>query len=266
MASSSDLNAPCPDFADLLPAYALEALSEPERAQVEAHLHACAVCRAVLADYQAVAEGLLYTAPPAQAPAHLAADLQQRLRREARGRPAPRPAAPRPNWLSGLLAVLSRPAAALAAVLLVALLASNLYWVQTARALRAEQARLATAVEAQSSVVQALAGGGRAVRLLGATAAPQSSGTLILTADQNQAVLVVAGLPPQSTEQAYQLWLIHDGQRDSGGLFTVDASGHGTLLVQAPRAVESYDAVGITLEPAGGSPGPTSPPSLRGEL
>jgi anti-sigma-K factor RskA len=75
--------------------------------------------------------------------------------------------------------------------------------------------------------------------------------------DGDQAILVVYGLPQPPAGQVYQLWLIHNGQRDSGGLFTVDDKGYAVLLVRSLHRFSEYQAIGVTNEPAGGSPGPT---------
>jgi hypothetical protein len=42
-------------------------------------------------------------------------------------------------------------------------------------------------------------------------------------------------------------------------VFRVDEQGFGLMRITAPRPFTAYQRVGITEEPAGGSPGPTSP-------
>lgn len=84
---------------------------------------------------------------------------------------------------------------------------------------------------------------------------------------QTYTVLVEAGdFPLLSPDMTYQLWLIRDGQRTSGGLFTVNPWGNGTLVMQLDEPLDNYDAIGITPEPAGGSSGPTAPPVVRKEF
>jgi RNA polymerase sigma-70 factor (ECF subfamily) len=46
----------------------------------------------------------------------------------------------------------------------------------------------------------------------------------------------------------------------------VAGDGYGILLIRSPRLLREYDALGITVEPAGGSPGPTTPRVLGTEL
>ncbi len=58
-------------------------------------------------------------------------------------------------------------------------------------------------------------------------------------------------------ELQYQLWLIQDGQRTSGAVFSVNKYGYGSVWVSSPEPLSSYSDFGISIEPAGGSPGPT---------
>ncbi len=84
--------------------------------------------------------------------------------------------------------------------------------------------------------------------------------------DGSAAIFVVYGLPQLPAGQLYQLWLIHDGQRDSGGLFAVDDEGYAVLLIHAPRQLGQYQGLGVTNEPASGSPAPTGTRVLTGKL
>jgi anti-sigma-K factor RskA len=94
----------------------------------------------------------------------------------------------------------------------------------------------------------------------------QSRGVLLLRATTPEAVLIVLDLPPLQPHRAYQLWLLRDGARDNGGVFQVDDRGFGILRIQAPMPFATYRAAGITEEPSGGSPGPTSPRVIGGKL
>jgi anti-sigma-K factor RskA len=62
------------------------------------------------------------------------------------------------------------------------------------------------------------------------------------------------------------LWLIQDGQRTSGGVFSVSDEGYGSLWISSPEPLATYSAFGITIEPAGGSPGPTGDKVLGSPL
>jgi len=230
---------------ELIPAYALGATEPDESAQVEAHLRTCARCRALLADYQLLSDQLLYTVPYTPAPRHLQADLRRRLATPASTRPRLR------------LPWLRVPAFALvlAAVLL---LISNAYW-------WSRVTQLENQLTLQATAIPLIATGQRA-RLVGDAPAPQAWGELHFQPQAQVALLQVHQLPPLPPGKVYQLWLIQNGQRDSGGLFRVDERGEGILLVTSPKPLREYDAVGVTVEPEGGSPGPTSPRVIGGNL
>jgi anti-sigma-K factor RskA len=100
-------------------------------------------------------------------------------------------------------------------------------------------------------------GGAEQVELTATDAAPDAQGLIEIAANGRDASLTVAGLPPLPAEQQYQLWLIRDGQRDSGAVFSVNTDGSATVPVESERPLSEYGAFGITIEPAGGSPGPT---------
>ena len=95
----------------------------------------------------------------------------------------------------------------------------------------------------------------------------RARGFLLLKPDDLHAVLIVQNLPSLPQDRAYQIWLGRgDRQRDNGGVFRVDEQGFGLVSITAPRPFTAYQRVGITEEPAGGSPGPTSPRVIGGTL
>lgn len=94
------------------------------------------------------------------------------------------------------------------------------------------------------------------VTLSGTDQAPTSSGTLFF--GDSEGVLVLDGLPRLSEDETYQLWLIPaEGDPLSVGL--VDASDEATKsqTISLPPNAQEYAAVGLSQEPAGGSPSPT---------
>lgn len=222
---------------ELIPGYALGCLDPDELAQVEAHLPGCQVCQEELRSYQAVADELPLAVPMAMPPA----DLKGRLMNSVAG-PQARPAEPATSWrqrveqaLQGLFArPLWQP---LALLLILALALGNLLLLrQVIELSRAEPGT---------------------ILLSGTEAAPKATGVIVLSQDAKRGTLVAEGLPALDPAQQYQLWLIEDGQRLSGGVFSVDDDGFGTLQLSGPQSLADYAAFGITIEPAGGSPGPT---------
>ena len=67
-------------------------------------------------------------------------------------------------------------------------------------------------------------------------------------------------MPKLEANQVYQVWLVKaDDTRENGGTFTVDERGNASVVIRAPANFSTYKSVGVTTEPAGGSPGPTTP-------
>ena len=105
------------------------------------------------------------------------------------------------------------------------------------------------------------------VALNGTKIAPNAAGMLVMDTHGEYGVLVVDSLPQLTNDQQYQLWLIEDGQRTSGGIFSVNEGGYGSIVLVSPqRPLTEYPSFGITIEPAGGSPGPTGDKVLGGEF
>jgi anti-sigma-K factor RskA len=221
-----------------LPAYALGCLDEEEASRVAEHLESCAACRAELLAYEAVAAQLALGAPDAVP----RAGLRGRIMGRAQAAPAGPPRRESRRWGSRVA-----PAWGLAAlVLLVALIASNLWWWQRSDRVGPGEMQV--------------------VAMAGTERVPKATGTLLISADGEYGTLIVDGLPALDPGLGYQLWLIHDGQRVSGGVFAVSAEGYGVLEVSSPKPLSSYSAFGVTVEPAGGSPGPTGDKVLDGSL
>ncbi len=90
----------------------------------------------------------------------------------------------------------------------------------------------------------------------------------LLWEDNTQtALLTTANLPALPANQTYQLWFIgEDGQPVSAGIFRIDESGIGSLIVNLPDAPQAFQVIAISQEPAGGSEQPTTNPLALGEL
>lgn len=235
----------------LLGAHALGALTEAEARQVEAHLAVCDQCAARAAEFHQIAEGLMLAVPEAAPPARLRASLIAALEESSAEAPRRAPAKLRLGWAGALAAA--------------ALLALNLaQWVRSAslqtqlESLAAEQ-RAAQTAQALRSYPSS-----QVLELQ----ADEIRGTLVFDLDFPVAVLYIWGLEDPGPQQAYQAWLISaDGTRTSGGLLQLPPDrGFAWLVLRAPQALREYRGLGLTLEPAGGSPLPTGPRILGGDL
>lgn len=228
---------------DLLPGYALGCLDENELLRVARHLPNCPDCRAELASYRAVMDHLVLASPLQVPAAGVKEKLLRRVRENTPGKRSQR---------MGLFAGMRLPQPlALAALLLIAVLAvSNLLlWGQVNRL----QARLP-------------AGNIRIVNLAGTENAPQARGYLMIFEQETYGTLVVENVPALEAGYQYQLWLVRDGKRTSGGLFSAGESGYSVLQISSDLPLESFPSFGVTVEPEGGSPGPTGQKILGGDL
>ncbi len=234
---------------DRLPAYALGSLEEAEAARIAEHVAACPTCRAELRSYEGVVSLVALAAPDTLPPAGLKRKIMgsvQLPRREQMTHPGE-------SWWQRVAGVFrhSAPAWGIVSLVLIAfLVATNVWWWQ----------------REEGGGPMTTEGGMRIAALMGTDAAPHATGTLIISEDGMHGALVVDGLPVLGPDLQYQLWLIRDGQRTSGGVYSVDSEGYGVLWIDAPEPLASYPSFGITVEPAGGSPGPTGERVLGGNL
>jgi anti-sigma-K factor RskA len=245
----------CEHIQELLPAYALGALSVEEQVLVDAHLARCPDCRAELGTYQPAVSSLAFAAEVREP----SPELRDRVLAQVAGTPVDFTAARGRREHQGRLIPFPRWALAAAAVF-VGLVVWNVVL-----QMQIIQQRDSLARQAEVVTLVALAEEPGAI-LQGTETAPLARGRLIPDRDGHGAALVVQGMPAPPPGRVYQLWLIRpDGERDSGGVFTVD-DGHGVMYVHAPTSVSEYVAVGVTDEPPGGSPGPTGTKVLGGKL
>ncbi len=258
----------CEELEELIPAFMLDAVDQADRARIESHLPRCRRCSQLVESYQPVTDLMAYAAEPAEPREELkyrvlAATLPQRKIVPA---PAPSPLAQFSIWFSSLFR-----APALSAIALLLLLALGV-WNFTLQNQIAQQAaatnQLAADVTRQRGFLTALAySDGQPRRLQGTQVAAQAMGRLYNVYDETAFMVATYDLPVLKPDQAYQLWLIDpSGNRTSGGVFTVDERGRGWLFGRAPKPLSEYQSVGVTVEPAGGSPGPTGAKMLGGSL
>ncbi len=205
---------------DLTPAYALDALEPGERQAYEDHLAGCERCRAAVAELSAAAASLAYAAEPVAPPPALRERILDAARAE---RPNVVPA--RSRW--------ANPIAAVAAVAACAAIGLGIWNISLH-----DQLNSARNVALQR------------VPLSGA------SGSLVVTSGGTGALLL-ADLAAAPAGKTYEAWVVQGKAAAPAGLFR---GGPGTTYVKLSRAVPKGALVAVTLEPAAGSPQPTSKP------
>lgn len=233
---------------DLLPAFALGCLDPDAHECVGDHLASCVKCRLELDAYNLVADRIGQSATPVAPPLHVKQRVMSRILPEGDRDGVNR----LQRWLQHWFAsrIFGLPLAAVASILLVvALGSSNLIWYQKANRL---EGRLLSALDV--------------VHLQHTTAAPSAYGALVIEPDGLQGLLIVNRLPNLPAARQYQLWLIKNGRRTSGGVFSVDPNGKARLKIVPSTPLFQFEAFGITIEPFGGSSGPTGDKVLGGKL
>jgi anti-sigma-K factor RskA len=222
------------DIRDLLPAYALGMVDPAERAQIEAALVHSSELQAELAELQVVV-GQLGTAVPQIAPP---ANLGKRLMEKAA----------RPSQSAGRDPYVRWRYYALAAAAVLVIFFGVAVW----STLNDEEQpdRISHILENEQSVW---------INLAGSQGFEDIGGAFVIDPTRQWAVLQVKNLQVLDPEKTYQLWLVRDDERRSGLLFRPDVTDP-MLLVDLPEDFETFQVMGVTIEPQGGSPGPTSDP------
>lgn len=104
------------------------------------------------------------------------------------------------------------------------------------------------------------------VTLPGTEEQPAASAQLVIDPLSNTALLVVNGMPELPESSVYQVLLIRDTEHETAETFRVDTEGDGVLLVHSTEPLQSFDAVGVSIEPEGGSVQRTGDVVLLGRL
>ncbi len=257
-----------PEVHDLAAAYALDALDDAERAAFERHVSSSAALQAEVAEHRATLDHLA-DATAVEPPATVRADVLAAIAdtpqvsdpdpaeeadpAEGLGAGGGRAAVldldrrgqrsgPDARWSTGRRALI----AGAAAVLVVA---------GTVAVLLAVGSSGGGDVDPVDAV---LAAPDATTADLDPTEADDDVGAIevILSAERGQVAVVAEGLAPIGDDEAYALWFVLDEGVAPAGLFVPDDGGRVRAVLDVdPPAVTGW---GVTVEPAAGSPQPTS--------
>ena len=238
------------DKSEWVAGYALGSLSPDETAEFERHLPTCQSCQADLRAYRSVVDQLALAAPVVQPPAHLRQDILNKI---PVSRPVAQPVKATPPvsflaWLGRLVQAHPLAWGAASLVLAAALVFSATMLVQD------YQRQQTQAIPFNFIVMH--------------DTDPQGDyHALLVINDKGQfGTLITDNLAVLPAQNEYQLWLVKDGVRTSGGTFKVNDAGYGWLkmdMTNKPSLYE-YTSFGVTVEPKGGSPQPTGQKVLTG--
>lgn len=222
-------------------AYALDALTEVERAGFARHLAECAVCATEVAEFRETAARLglaAWEAPPARLRDRVMAEVAQTRQVTAHSRPQ------RAERSQDVARWRRRTVAAVAAGLIAIGGGASAWVVQEQRVSRAvaEATELTNVLAAPDAQLHSanVKGGGRM--------------TVAVSPSQHDGVAVMSDLPALPEGKVYQLWLITGTSPKPS---TVMAAGQTSGRVFLP-ALGTADTLGVTVEPVGGSEHPSS--------
>lgn len=246
--------------------YAVDALTDDERAEFEAHLSDCATCQREVMELRELAADLS-TAVSADPPESLRTSVLAAVAAEPRNvstiRVAPEsmpaaasrePVEEPPSDARGKVVPLGSarrssriPAIIAAAAVTLALVCGG--WALVSRH-DAQQSQ-----SAQNRLTGLLAA--KDVRTITGTVSGTSA-TLVVSRTQDKALLVTGTLPALPDGKVYELWTINKTPVPAG---TFNPSS-GTNVWSLPDTALTSAVVAMTVEPAGGSQQPTSKPIL----
>ncbi|HTU97411.1 MAG TPA: anti-sigma factor [Solirubrobacteraceae bacterium] len=211
-------------------AYALGALDAAEAEAFRRHLDTCSVCQEELTAFAQVVNELPLATAPHTAPTSIRRKVMREVRADARARAAGGSArrAVRSGW------GISRPALALGATLLVAVV-------------------VAVAVLTGSSSSSTHVYTGQVV----------GTGSAQLRVGSGRASLVVHHFAQPPAGKIYEMWLVHGSKPPSPTTQLFSPTSAGNAVVEVPGGTKGVSAVLVTPEPMGGSPHPTHTPVIN---
>ncbi|MET9634319.1 anti-sigma factor [Lentzea sp. NPDC006480] len=228
--------------------WALNALDDAESTAFEQHLRECASCAVEAAELRETAarlgEATEFAAPPELRARVLAAAARTRqLPPEAKASVM----LPERRWFKRL-GVLAAAASVLGAVALGTLAVHHnnetAREVEALREVAAEYDELAALVSSPGAAT------------VSRSAEHGGTGTVVHAPGHHKIVFLAGGLPALPSDRSYQLWIVtDDGPRSAGVLPTGDKPP--PVVVEALAGTEK---LALTVEPSGGSQGPTTVP------
>ncbi len=250
---------------DQLIAYAMGTLSAEERVRFTERLKQDPNLQAELADLESTVDSIALVGPRSQPSPRLKAQLMEHVTTP----PSPQtktlgwwdrlwqgPWVIRPLW--GMVS---------AAVMVGLLLSTGALWQQFVRLqeefadLQEQKALLASANSPSSARSASFL-----VTFDTNPERPQMEGILLASLQPNSSRLFFKSLPSLPENQQFQLWLIRDGKRTSGAVFSGNESGQSWVNIHHEQPMDFFDSVGISIEPYGGSPHPTGPKVMGATL
>lgn len=232
-----------PEIHHLTGAYVADALPPQEELLFERHLEECSLCAAEVQELRETTARLALAAAEQPPPG-----LRRRVLAEigsVRQQPPPVVSLPEQRKARGTWLV--RVAAVVVVLAIIAALGTVILRQQDRidrlQASNTEVTQVITAPDAQMAVAKSNG----------------ISGLVVYSRERNAAVFTSSGLAELPSDRVYQLWAIGPSGAASEGLLDYSNGRTEPAVAQSLAGAES---LGVTAEPAGGSPAPTSDPVL----
>lgn len=245
------------DLHTLAGAYAMDAVPPADRAAFERHLTGCEPCRQEVRGLRETTAAL--AAVTAVQPSAAFREATLRAAAQTRQLP-PAAAAPQTRWRTlrrqgrGLRGWRPRLGVALAGaaacVLAVAAVLAGISAYGMHSRLDQDQGH-------DHAVAMVL--GAPDAKMMSAPVATGGTATVVMSHRQRALVFTAADLRVLPSSESYELWLMGPAGNKAAGMIIV-SSGGKMASPMVVSGLSSGDSVGMTVEPAGGSPHPTTPP------
>jgi anti-sigma-K factor RskA len=226
-------------------AYALDAVSEAERERFERHLAGCAACQREVREMQEAASRFavaVSTRPPARLRARvLEAVASDKPRIPAAG------ARPRRAWETGWAGRIAIP---LAAACLALAVAFGVLFAVTQGSLNSSRTQ-------EDAIADVLSSPG--ARIISRKTSIGGTVTVDVASAMRELVVTTDDMPGLPASEAYQVWVLEPGGKAASDGLLSRIPDHRTAPVLAAGLVRG-DRMGLTVEPAGGTAKPTTPP------
>jgi anti-sigma-K factor RskA len=225
-------------------AYVLDALSDLERRAFENHMAICPSCEQEVIEFRETTARL--AAVTATAPPY---GLHEKVRRAigyTRQLPPQARRAPSTGWQWRTRVITIAAAACLIGAVVFGVVAN-----QVNSRLEDQLARTQSGLDRMRQLLDATD--------LRVAQAPSTSGgavTALVSRSRDEVMFLARDLPVLPADRTYQLWLIGSNEPRSAGLLT--SLAEPLLATGLPRSGK----IGLTVEPVGGSPSPTTSPIL----
>jgi anti-sigma factor RsiW len=236
---------------DLIP-YLVGELSSQRKNEFEKHVKECSICRDELQELQSVWDSLPLAMEEVDPPADLKAEVFSSIFPNEPSRNMNEPKKrettqeqeikmKQPNEMNRWKSLFRSGLGKIAVVLLVLL--AGVVWNNLQ--LRGQLIALQEELIAPTQIVQAYSMEPADTEMV----EPSGNAWVLQSGKQKRLVVHMNGLQSTQGQEAYQVWLIHDGKRQSAGTFRVDETGRGVITYYFNDPDVQFESIGITLEP-----------------